>query len=197
MSPASETFGKVAVDNRPPRRRRDPDEDTPVTPAPAPAVAPVEPPVAERPTQPGPNDPLPQPPGPAEPDGPSRAAPGVIAARDDDEGGTLASVITAPGRHQNGSRPPVSDGVAALMNLAAMAERPTDPMADWVGDGTRLPRFIAEAVRLYGRLVGRKTQEVMRDVLLGEAAIPGDVLDAAWMRLYGFPREQYDPAVYR
>lgn len=198
--PATETFGKVAPDNRPRRQRRDPDEDGPVAAVPAPAPAPVEPPVDNRPTptQPGPNDPLPQPPGPAEPTGPTRATPGTVAARTDDTGGgTLASVLTAPNTHNGRGHAPVSDGVAALMNLAAMADRPVDPMTDWVGDGTRTPKFLAESVRLYARLIGRPTQEVMRDCLLGTDRIPGDVLDATWMRMYGTRREDYDPADYR
>lgn len=191
---ATDTFGKVTPDNRPRNRRRDPDED----PAAAPAAAAVQPPEANRPTptQPGPNDPLPQPPGPAEPTGPTRATPGTVAARDNTGGGgTLASVLTAP--NTGTGRAPVSDGVAALMNLAAMADRPVDPMSDWVGDGTRTPKFLAESVRLYARLTGRPTQEVMRDCLLGTDRIPGDVLDASWMRMYGTRREDYDPQDYR
>lgn len=196
---ATDTFGKVTPDNRPrSNRRRDPDDDAPAAAAPAPAPAAVQPPEAVRPTptQPGPHDPLPQPPGPPQPTGPSRATPGTLAARDTGtEGGTLASVLTAP--NTGTGRAPVSDGVAALMNLAAMADRPVDPMTDWVGDGTRTPKFLAESVRLYARLTGRPTQEVMRDCLLGTDRIPGDVLDASWMRMYGTRREDYDPQDYR
>lgn len=196
--PATDTFGKITPDNRPGTRRttrRDPDEDTPTAAAP-PAPAAVPPPVAERPTAPGPNDPLPGPPGPPQ-DPPPHATPGALAARRDSAGGgTLDAVLTAQ-QPRNGSSAPVSEGVSALMNLANMADRPTDPMQDWVGDGTRTPKFLAEALRLYARLTGRKTQEVMRDCLLGTDAIPGDVLDASWLRLYGTRREDYDPSDYR
>lgn len=188
----SEEFGKVTPDNRPRRQRRDPDADTP------PPAAAVPPPVPEanRPTEPGPADPLPQPPGPAQPPTVPRATPPAVSTPGNGAGGgTLASVLTAPNRHSNGHS--VSEGVAALAALAGMSTRPTDPMADWTGDGTRIPRFVAAAARQYATLTGRKTQEIYRNALLGLDPIPVDLLDANWLNLYGFPRDQYDPEAYR
>jgi hypothetical protein len=101
-------------------------------------------------------------------------------------------VLTAP-QHQHH----VSEGVAALASLGAMAERPVDPMTDWVGTGTRKPRWIAAAVKQYAQLSGREVQEVERDALLGIRPIPDDVLDAAWLRIYGYPRDRYNPQDYR
>lgn len=184
-------FGAVRPDNvRPAAPRRDPDADaTPPPPAPAPAPQP-------EPAPPGPPaaDPTPVAPPAADPaQQPSRPAPAAPSAVAPADGGTLASVLTAPHHHPHS----VSEGVAALMGLAQMAARPVDPMDDWGQDGTRTPRWLAAAIRQYAQLTGRKTQQVQRDALLGTHPIPGDVLDAAWLNLYGFPREQYRPEAYR
>jgi hypothetical protein len=194
----SEEFGAVRPDNttrRPRTSRRDPDAET-VTPDPTPPAAPQPPePEAVRPvpTQPGPHDPLPQPPGPPQPTGPSRHAGAAVAARNGADTGTLASVLTAP----QTSTPGVNGNVAALAALAGMANRPKDPMQDWTGDGTRVLRWVGIAIRQYAMLTGRKTQEITANAILGTDPIPGDVLDAAWLTCYGYPRENYDPEAYR
>lgn len=172
-----------------PSARRDPDAAPPPNPSP---------PAQTAPDGPGPTDPTPDP-APA-PSAPEQAAPpaparpvqpaSAVAAHD---GGTLASVLTAPRDHDH----PLSDGVAALAGLASMATRPKDPMQDWAPDGTRHLRWIGAALRQYAQLTGRKTQDVQRDVMLGVARIPDDVLDAQFYTHYGYPRSQYDPQVYR
>lgn len=194
--PGNDFSAPVAPTNlrRPPRPaapRRDPDEDTP-TPTPAPPSEP--PPAAPEPpadTEPGDERPKPGHPGPTNPH-PSRAVAHTDTTAD---GGTLASVLTAPNHAPGGHHIP--QGVAALAGLAAMRRRPVDPMRDWAGDGTRTPRWLSQAIRQYAILTGRETQEVQRDALLGTDRIPDDILDANWLDCYGFPRDQYDPQAYR
>jgi hypothetical protein len=162
----------VAADNPGGRRRerRDPDGDT----------------AASAPHQPDPTpDPAPAPqPGPA----PAPHTTPRAAAVATTGGGTLSSVLT------NGAAP---DSVSMLAGLAGLRRRAVDPMADYVGDGTRKLRWIQQAVRQYAMLTGRNAQETETAALLGLDPIPADVLDANWLDCYGYPREQYDPQVYR
>jgi hypothetical protein len=71
-----------------------------------------------------------------------------------------------------------------LVNMAAMRSRAVDPMADYVGDGTRKLRFIREALHHYASLTGRQIQEVETSIMLGGDRIPDDLLDAHYLNLY-------------
>ena len=147
------------VDNNPPRAPRagrpaPPPADTPPTPAP-PTAAP-EP----RPSVPGTDMTTP--------------------AADD----LLSNLLTA-GSSNSGQNAGMPDPAALLMNLAALREKPpVDPMNDYVSHGTRLPRFVSEAMQHYASMTGRKLQEVLRDAVLGTHPIPTALLDAHRKRLY-------------
>ncbi len=181
------SFGAVRPDNlrtARPAARRDPDDDNPAA---APAAAPAAPAAVAPVPDPAPAAPPPPVPAPTVPD----PAPSALASTGGQPGGgTLASVL-APTPSGN------PDSVSVLRSLAAMRNRPVDPMSDWVGDGTRTPRWIKAALSQYAQMTGRQVQDVQRDIMLGQDSIPADFLDANWLDCYGFPRAQYNPQDYR
>jgi hypothetical protein len=82
-----------------------------------------------------------------------------------------------------------SDSSARVMaGLVGLRRKPVDPMTDYVADGTRIPRFIKDAMMHEAALTGRSCQEIMRDALLGVRPLSPELLDAHYIDLYGEPR---------
>lgn len=81
------------------------------------------------------------------------------------------------------------DTAQVIAGLIKLRRRPVDPMTDYVPDGTRVPRFIHDAIAHEAALTKRKAQEVMRDALLGVRPLSTELLDAHKADLYGHERE--------
>jgi hypothetical protein len=162
---------------RPARRRRDPDDTTPQT-----AAVVATPPTAAPTTPPPQQVAAPQPPT------------GLAATHP--TGGTLDHVLTptttAPGQPAPAPGQQTTS-VDVLTGLARMRLTPVDPHKDYVADSTRELRWIANSIAQIANLTGRTRQDVKTRALLGIEPLPTDVLDANWLALYGYPRDQYRP----
>lgn len=150
-----------------------------------------------RPTRPAPpppvtdrNPPRPPRPAPPEPDHtPEPPAASPPAIREPDPTDTLlASKIASNGQTTPGEADMADSGSTMLLALAKMRTREVDPMADYVGDGTRKLRFVQDAINLYASLTGTTRQEVETAIFLGRDRLPEDALDAAYLNLYKRPR---------
>lgn len=76
--------------------------------------------------------------------------------------------------------------VAGLVNMRR--RKPVEPMSDYVADGTRMLRFISDALRHEAALRGVTCQQILRDALLGVRPLSPELLDAHYVDLYGEPR---------
>lgn len=99
------------------------------------------------------------------------------------EQGSIAGMLA------NGGGDAMPDTARMISGLVNLRRRPVDPMTDYVPDGTRLPRFIHDAIAHEAALTKRKAQEIMRDALLGERPLSTELLDAHYLNLYGHERE--------
>jgi hypothetical protein len=80
------------------------------------------------------------------------------------------------------------ESARVMAGLVHLRRRPVDPMTDYVADGTRIPRFIKDAMAHEAALTGRSAQEILRDALLGVRPLSAELLDAHYLDLYGAPR---------
>lgn len=100
------------------------------------------------------------------------------------QGDLLASLLASNTPPAPEAAAPLSDGAAMLLNLAAMRQQQVDPMTDYVGDGTRMLRWVQAAVQHYASLTGTSQQQVLRDALLGIRPVPDELLDAHYLHIY-------------
>lgn len=80
------------------------------------------------------------------------------------------------------------DTARVVAGLVNMRRKPVDPMADYVADGTRLLRFVKDAVAHEAALRGISAQQILTDALLGVRPLSPELLDAHYVDLYGEPR---------
>lgn len=76
------------------------------------------------------------------------------------------------------------EAARVISGLVGLRRKRVDPMADYVPDGTRLLRFVKEAVAHEAALTNRTVQEILRDALLGTRPLSKDLLDAHYASLY-------------
>lgn len=98
-----------------------------------------------------------------------------------DEQGLLASMLAS-------GEAPAADTAKMISGLVKLRRRPVDPMTDYVADGTRIPRFVKEAIAHEAAITGLHVQEIMRDVLLGRRQLSPELLDGHFLDLYGYER---------
>lgn len=66
--------------------------------------------------------------------------------------------------------------------------RTVDPEKDLAPSAPRLPRYVLAAVTLIRNVTGRSQQAIIAEALTGKTPIPPEILDAAFVELYGYPR---------
>lgn len=98
------------------------------------------------------------------------------------------------GEGQDSLASTLADGAAVdtarmISGLVRLRRQPVDPMTDYVGNGTRLPRFIRDAIAHEAAMTPRSAQEIQRDALLGVRPLSTELLDAHYLDLYGHERE--------
>lgn len=107
---------------------------------------------------------------------------------EDGEGSLLASMLAS---NTTGEKATV-DTEQVIAGLVKLRRRPVDPMTDYVADGTRILRFIKDAISHEAAITGLHVQEILRDVLLGRRQLSSELLDAHYADLYGHERTAGD-----
>jgi hypothetical protein len=80
------------------------------------------------------------------------------------------------------------DPDAIIAGLIKLRTKQVDPMTDWVGDGTRMPRWVQAAIAHEADLTPRTRQEIVRDALLGIRPLSEELLNLHYRALYGRDR---------
>lgn len=143
--------------------------------APARAAAPV-------PRTPEPTTTEPRTPEPATAPQPSRQ---VEQRPSTDTEGLLASVMP----EQENASASYTPGQPRTTYGAFMGiTRTVDPEKDLAPSAPRLPRYVLAAVTLIRNVTGRSQQAIIAEALTGKTPIPAEILDAAFIELYGYPR---------
>lgn len=99
----------------------------------------------------------------------------------------VTATVTDVGTNVGNTVPNVSGGPPAAMALDALLYGRVDPEADRAQTGVRLPRYVADAVRVIAATSRGKLS--MQDVVTNavKAYVPADVLAASWQRHGGQP----------
>lgn len=69
--------------------------------------------------------------------------------------------------------------------LALSRQRAVDPLTDWVSDGTRMPKFVRDAIEQQALVLNVSQQEVKRDALMGVRPLEPAILDSCHEARYG------------
>lgn len=113
----------------------------------------------------------------------------LLSKKAEDGDGSLLASMLASGA--SGERTTV-DTEQVIAGLVKLRRRPVDPMTDYVADGTRILRFIKDAISHEAAITGLHVQEILRDVLLGRRQLSSELLDAHYADLYGHERTAGD-----